>query len=107
MAKREDPSRGGVASIENVMRAFLRDSGLGGKMRRAHVFRAWRDAAGPALSRHAQPVRFRDGELVVEVRSQAHLQELSSFTGESFRREANRRLGSERIRRVHFQLQRS
>jgi hypothetical protein len=49
-------------------------------------------------------VRFENGELEVAVRSAAHLQELQSFTGDSFRKKANQRLGSERIRSVVFRL---
>jgi hypothetical protein len=40
----------------------------------------------------------------VEVPSSAHLQELSSFTGEGYRRAANANLGSERITKVSFKL---
>ena len=59
-----------------------------------------------ALRRRARAVRFKRGELTVEVESAAHLQELSSFTGESIKREANRILGDDRIRNVVFKLKR-
>jgi hypothetical protein len=49
-------------------------------------------------------VRFQGGELVVEVGSSAHLQELKSFLGEQLRTEANRRLGAETIQRVTFRI---
>jgi len=68
------------------------------------VFRAWTEAVGPGLARRAVPVRFRGGELTVEVGSAVHLQELKNFTAEGFRREANARLGRETIRRLAFKL---
>jgi hypothetical protein len=70
------------------------------------VLAAWGQAMGPALVERARAVRFRDGELTVEVASATLLQELNNFTGEGHRRAANRRLGSERIRRVTFQPRR-
>jgi hypothetical protein len=55
-------------------------------------------------------VRFDEGELVVEVSSAAHLNELKSFTGDAFRRQANERLVKHghraTIRRVVFKLKR-
>jgi hypothetical protein len=84
---------------------YLRESGLGPRMRNLEVFRAWKLALGAALAARARPVRFEGGELEVAVRSAAHLNELQSFTGEGFRRKANQRLGSERIRSVVFRLE--
>ena len=65
---------------------------------------AWREALGRELAPRARAVRFKGGELLVEVHSAAHRQELSSFTGEGFRKSANQRLGAEIIRRVTFRL---
>ncbi|SRR5258708_37522660 len=85
---------------------FLAASGLRERLRQAPVYRAFAEALGPALGRHARAVRFERGELVVEVDSAAHMHELANFTGEDIREIANARLGSEQIRRVHFQLKR-
>lgn len=73
-------------------------------MRDLPVFEAWRTAAGENVARRARAVRFRDGELVIEVESAAHLQELKSFTGETLRQRANERFGREVIRRIVFKL---
>lgn len=100
------PRRGGMAPLGDVLEAWLKDSGLGADLRRGRVFQAWREALGEPLARRAEPVRFHDAELIVEVESAAHLQELAGFTGEEYRRLANQRLGRESIRRVVFQLKR-
>jgi len=100
-----ETGRGGLSSMQQAIRGFLSTSGIGPRLRDAEVHRAWLEVVGPDLAARARPVRFRAGELTVAVRSAPHLQELKSFTGESFRRAANERLGGERIRRVTFRLE--
>jgi len=95
-----------AVSMQDAMGRFLRASGLGARMRGWPVFQAWIDVAGTELARHARPVRFERGELVVEVGSAAHYQELASFTGEGYRLRANERLGKPEIRRIVFRLKR-
>ena len=79
-------------------------------MRHLEVFRAWNRAVGEGLARRAKPVRFERGDLVVEVDSAAHRQELDAFTGEGFRERANQLLaripGGPTIRRAIFRLKR-
>lgn len=101
-----EPRARTVAPMGVAMEAFLHRSGLGARLRDQRVFDAWSQVLGAELARRARPARFRGGELLVEVESSAHLGELESFTGEQFRREANRRLGGERIERVVFKLKR-
>jgi hypothetical protein len=86
------------------MDELLRRSGLERGLEQARVLGAWRESLGADLSARARAVRFQGGELLVEVASAAHRQELAAFTGERFRRAANQRLGAEVIRRVTFRL---
>lgn len=104
--QRKSTERGGVSSMEQAVKAFLVESGLGSKLRDLPVYEAWQAVLGEELSHRARPVDFRRGELVVEVESAVHLHELSNFTGERYRQLANRDLGSERIRKVTFKLKR-
>jgi hypothetical protein len=92
--------------LRDALRGFLRDSGLDARLRNARVYQAWNDALGPRLARRIMPVQFRFGELTLEAESSVHLHELQSFTGESYRQDANRRLGEERIRKLNFRLKR-
>lgn len=96
--------RGGVGSLGQAVQQFLKESGLGEKMRDWPVYEAWAKALGDELARRARPVDFKHGQLFVEVESAAHLSELRGFTGERYRALANRHLGAERIRRVSFKL---
>ena len=98
--------RGGQAFLGDALRRFLKDSGLGAQMRDWKVYDAWREVLGPELSLRARAVAFRRGELIVEVESAAHLQELKTFTGETYRHAANQSLGSPRITSVSFKLKR-
>ena len=97
---------GGVASLEDAVRTWLRASGIGPRAGQGRVHEAWIAVTGPDLARHARPVRFERGELCVEVDSAVHLHELESFTGEELRALANVRLGKPGIERVVFRLQR-
>jgi len=103
---RKEEGRGGVHSAQDAVRDFLRDSGLGEKLRDWPVYEAWRTAIGADLSRRARAVDFRRGELIVEVESAAHHAELSNFTGERYRQLTNQHLGRETVRKVTFKLKR-
>lgn len=93
--------------MQSAVEAFLRAGGLGRKSQDWRVLDAWRKALGDLLVRRARPVRFRKGELLVEVDSATHLQELSAFTGEGYRVATNRLLGEgETVQRVIFKLKR-
>lgn len=93
-------------ALKEAVGGFLRASGLSTRMRHVEVFRAWNRAVGESLARRAKPVRFERGDLVVEVDSAAHHQELVAFTGEGFRERANALLGGPTIRRAIFRLKR-
>ncbi len=100
-----DRSRG-PTGLGQALGAFLRDTGIGAQLRHARVFKAWADALGPRLASRAEAVRFQFGELTVEVQSAPLFHELQNFTGESFRRAANQRLGDEVVQTVLFRQKR-
>ena len=102
----QSEKRGGVSSMADALQQFLRASRLDRGMAEHEVLAAWGQVLGPVQAARARAVRFRDGELLVEVASAPLLQELTNFTGEGHRRAVNRRLGAERIRRVTFQPRR-
>ena len=98
--------RGGVAPLAVALAEFLRANRLDGRLAEQQVLAAWRAAVGERLAGQARALRFRSGELLVEVASAAQLQELRNFTGEGYRQAANRELGAERIRKLSFQPRR-
>lgn len=68
----------------------------------ARVFEAWESAVGRELARRVRPVRFRTGELTLEVQSSTLLHEFASFTGEEYRRRTNEILGRVLVIRTVF-----
>ncbi len=93
-------------SIHDALKEYLKESGLGPRLRNWDVYRAFGKALGPQLSKRAHPVRFQSGVLTVEVESAPHMHELANFTGEGIRRKANQTLGGDRIARLEFKLKR-
>ncbi len=97
-------SHGEPLVFGDALKRYLRESGLGAKLRSGDVHEAWNKALGPKLAGRARSVSYRGGELVVEVESAVHKQELESFTAERYRRKTNQLLGTERIHRVTIKL---
>ncbi|MFP8870101.1 MAG: DUF721 domain-containing protein [Myxococcota bacterium] len=103
----ENPQpRRGPTPLGDVLRHFLKDSGLGAQLRHARVYGAWSKSLGPQLQQRAQPVHFQFGGLTVEVESAPHMHELQNFTGEQYRKAANETLGEEVIKKILFRLKR-
>ena len=101
-AERKGPS--GPQPIAGAIRQFLAESGLQRARGDERVLRAWADAAGLVWKEHAFPVRFRGGQLTVEVASSVALAELRGFHAERLRARANTALGGDVIHKVIFKL---
>jgi len=93
----------GPRPIGLAIKAILREAGLANNPRDQRVFRVWNETLG-SIAPRTQPVRFFHGELVVEVDSAVHLQELQNFTGEGYRRKLNRVLKNDAVRKLTFRL---
>lgn len=90
--------------FKEALKRYLKDSGLGQKLRHVDVHQAWSQALGAQNAGRARSVAYRGGELIVEVESAAHKQELETFTAERYRRKTNQLLGSDRIHRVTIKM---
>ena len=90
--------------MKDALKEYLRETGLGPRLRHHQIYKAYAQALGRMLSKRARPVRFQGGRLTVEVESAAHLHELANFSGEGIRQRANQILGTEQIARVDFKL---
>jgi hypothetical protein len=98
--------RHGLATMQEALSNFLRESGMTRRVGHGHVFDAFHRALGPALARHARAVKFARGELIVEIDSAPHHQELSGFTGALYLTKANEILGRKEIVKVTYRLKR-
>ena len=90
--------------MQQGLKALFKETGLDQQMRDFAVYDAWRQALGKDFSKRARAVQFRGGVLTVETESSAQRHELASFTGESYRQQANNILGTERIKRITYKL---
>lgn len=99
--------RGGSdpAGLGDLLGEVTRAAGLGSAKRVDPVFEAWDQVVGEQLAAVATPVRFRRGELSIDVSSASHYHELVAFTGEGLRKRLNERLGEERVQRLAFKHQ--
>ncbi len=100
----EEQRKGQQVAMSDAIKRFMRTSGLAARESSGAIFAAWNDATEALLGLRVPAVKFQGGELTVETSSSAHLQELKSFHGEELRREANRRLGGEKISAVSFRI---
>jgi hypothetical protein len=100
----KEQRKGQQVILGDAVKRYMRTSGISARESAGAIFSAWNDAAEALLGTRVPAVRFKGGELVAETASSAQLQELKSFQGEELRREANRRLGGEKISRVSFRI---
>ena len=100
----EEKRKGQQVVLGDAVKRYLRTSGIAERSNSGAVFSAWNDAAEALLGAKVPAVKFKGGELTAETASSAYLQELKSFQGEALRKEANRRLGEEKITRVTFRI---
>lgn len=101
----DEPRGGASPSFGDLLAGVTRQAGLSRSKPVHPVFRAWDEVAGDALAKVARPVRFRGGELAIDVSTASHHHELVAFTGESLRRLLNQQLGDDRVRRITFKHQ--
>ncbi|MEO2146413.1 MAG: DUF721 domain-containing protein [bacterium] len=90
--------------FKEALKRYLKGSGLGERLRHGDVHQAWSQALGVKNASRARSVAYRGGELIVEVESAAHKQELETFTADRYRRKANQFLGTDRIHRVTIKM---
>lgn len=94
--------RRGPVDLNELVTKFAREHRLQRNDDRERVFTAWRRAVGPALTRQAWPVRWRSGELLIEVASAAHYHELSAFRSQELLHAMAQQLGDDRVKKLVF-----
>lgn len=73
-------ARSGPTSLASAVDLFRKEHGLRDPTQtEERVLRAWREVAGPELAKAAPAIRFRAGELVVQVSSAALFHELVGY----------------------------
>ena len=98
-------SEKGPLSFDALLDEVTRKAGVSKSKPVPKAFAAWDAVAGPDLCEVARPVRFRAGELSIDVSSASHYHELVAFHAESLRARVNQHLGEEAVRRLSFRHQ--
>jgi predicted nucleic acid-binding Zn ribbon protein len=103
--RRQAPRTGpapAAAPLGELLSQVKRQIGLEARRPLHPTFAAWEQVVDQAFAGHTAPVRFRGGELLVEVTSATHHHELVAFHGERLRTAINRELGQELVERLLF-----
>lgn len=97
---------GGAERLADALASFMRESGLGERIRQTDVIRQWADLVGPDIAAVTRAVSVsEDGTLFAVARSGAWLNELGMMERELLA-SINRVTGSKPIRRIRWALMR-
>ena len=91
--------------ITKALSGVLRAEPLASGMLGWRAVELWNDIVGESIARHSQAVRFRDGQLTVEVESSAWVQELSYLKADIQRRLNDALIGSATTKRPIHAIQ--
>lgn len=83
---------------------MLRELGLEQRVKVGQFFSLWEEIVGEQIARHARPVEYRRGVIVVSVDSSAWLAELSQYMKPELLEKLRRRSGSITIKDVKFRI---
>ena len=95
--------KGTLTPIGDILGDLLQGDQLPFNAEDARVWRVWKEAVGPAISQHAQPLWIKEGRLRVTVSDPVWLQELT-FAERQIRTSVNQRLGREAVKRIEFRV---
>ena len=98
MNDRREPER-----LGEILRGFLRSSGLTGKFKNLEIYSAWEEVVGPDISRHTRVAGFTRHKLYVDVNSAAYLHELRTFSKQRILDDLRGKLPSVHIQDIVFQ----
>ena len=93
-----------VESLGSIMGSLLKDLGLEERVKVGRLFSLWDEIVGEQVARHARPVEYRRGILVVSVDSSTWLAELSQYMKPEILKKLRSRAGSLVIKDIKFRM---
>jgi len=102
-AKFEAPARPAPA-LQQLVPGIMKRLGLEQRLLQSQIFYQWPAIVGADISRHAQPVSFKNGLLVVAVDHPVWLQEISRHHKPLLLQKIRERLGKSAIRDIVFRI---
>lgn len=88
------------ATLEKTLKPF-RDRYGKGEFREIWIY--WPDAVGAEIAKHAKPLSFRDGALIVSVANSSWMQHLQ-YLKEEIRERLNLAHGTEIVKDIRFKI---
>lgn len=104
--RRREPgkARGQSWTMEEALKSFLAESGLGARVEQAGIIPEWAELVGPTIARVTEPIAIaQDGTLFVAVRTNAWMSELSLMEPQLLG-ELNRKSGRPPVARIRWRL---
>lgn len=89
------------SSVSDVLSSVLQRVDPEQQLRVYRIWTFWSEEVGNSIARRAQPLRFRDGVLVVSVATHTWMQELR-FMKDAIRDRLNARLGANLVHDIFF-----
>lgn len=93
-----------IESLGSILGPLLKNLGLEERVKVGGLFSRWPEIVGEKIARHATPVEYTRGILVVRVDSSTWLAELSQFMKPEIVKKVRTRSGSLAIRDIKFRL---
>ena len=97
-------NRRGPERLGEVLAAALKRLSIGDELDNYSLWAHWDAAVGPAIARHARPLRIRRGTLVIGVDGAGWMQELQ-FLKHDLRARLNARAGKSVVREIFLVLE--
>ena len=102
-----DPELLGAASTNPASKLVplaMKRLGLEQRLQQSQIFHLWTAIVGTDIARHAQPVSYRNGTLIVAVDHPVWLQELSRYHKQLIVQKIQERVGKKTVRDIVFRI---
>ena len=90
--KRSTSSTHSTESVGDILGRLCRSTSWGGRLAEGQALNVWSEVVGDSLREHTQPLRVRDGKMIVAVRDSVWKQEISLLHEELIQR-LNEKIG--------------
>lgn len=93
-----------IKRAQPVVESLIKNLGLQERVRQSTLSSDWPKIVGDGVAKHAQPVSFRNGTLVVAVDHPVWLQELDRYHKALMLQKLQQHLGATTVRKLVFRI---
>jgi predicted nucleic acid-binding Zn ribbon protein len=93
-----------ICHAQPLVQGLIKKLGLQERVRQSTISTHWPQIVGAAVARHAQPVSFRNGTLVVSVDHPTWLHELERYHKPLLLQNLQQHLGANTVRKLIFRI---